>query len=79
MITIKKVTRLRVRISKSTLNSIPYGFSLWSETNTPFLEVNLLQHRSLPSMVSSKCVENHMITIKKVTRLRVRISKSTIK
>ena len=33
-----------------------YGFSLWSETNTTFLEVALFKHCSLPSMVSSQYV-----------------------
>ena len=115
MITIKKVTRLRVRFSKSRIKSIfmvfpsvprqthlfwklfyfnvfhynqwchlnmfwelydyyqksnktysknfqiynkvnLYGFSLWSETNTPFLEVILFQRWSLQPMVSTQYV-----------------------
>ena len=39
MITINKVTRLRVRISKSTIKSIFIVFSLWFERHTPFSDL----------------------------------------
>ena len=38
IITIKKVTRLRVRLFKSTIKSI-FMFFLWLERNTPFLDL----------------------------------------
>ena len=70
-ITIKKVTRLRVRISKSTLKSIlmvfPFGLrqthffgSYFS--STLFITIN---------GVISICFDSYIITIKKVTRPRL--------
>ena len=71
MITIKKVTRLRVRISKSTKKSIlmvfPFGLRqtrlFWIYfTSTLFITIN----RAI-----SICFDNYFITTKKLTRLRL--------
>ena len=79
MITIKKVTRLRVRISKSTLKPIlivfPFGLRQTQLFGSYFSSKLFITINSVISI----CFESDMITMKKVTKLRVRISKSTIK
>ena len=82
MFTIKKVTRLRVRIYKSTIKSIfiviPFGLR---ETRKQIIFWNLFYFINVKyhQWCHLKRYKSHLITIKKVTRLRVRISKSRIK
>ena len=79
MITIKKVTRLRVKISKSRTKSIFMVFLFGlrqTHLSVSYFFFNIVHYHKC---VISICFESYMITIKKVTRLRVRISKSTIK
>ena len=79
LISIKKVTRLRVKIYKSRIKSILMVFLF-----------GLRQTHLFGSYFPSKlfitiigvipiCFDSYIITIKKVTRLRVRNSKSPIK
>ena len=77
--TIKKVTRITVRITKSTMKSIFMVFSFGLRetglfwiffTSTLFITINGVIKIGL---------ESYLITIKKVSRRKLRISKYTIK
>ena len=86
MIYTKKVTRLRVRISKSTIKSIlivfPFGLRQTHLFGSFFFQAedgirDCLLSRGLGDVYKRQ--ESYLITIKKVTRPRVKISKSKIK